>query len=118
MSFLKTKMASIALFILALVLFFAGTFQLSNPDISYALSGLLGFSGIAAFRLYIESHGWKTYVVAVGGIISILLVKFGILPAGQFNNIMAFFLSLAGMTLAEGYSKTITARSLPKIINK
>lgn len=107
----KTKILSIGIFLLALLVFIFGTIGIINYDLALMISGFLGFSGIAAFRTYIESHGWKTYVLAVGGVISILFVSFGVLPADKLTLLITLFSSLAGITLVEGYSKDIAQRN-------
>jgi hypothetical protein len=49
-------------------------------EIFITILGVGGFSGIAGFRKYIESSGYKTYIVAIGGALVSAGIGFGIIP--------------------------------------
>ena len=81
--------------IVAVGFFTAGIIPIGTLTI---LLGLFGFSGVAALRSYIVSHGWKTWGSVFLGFVGIILAAVGV-----FTPIMlGQWLAVWGLTASIG----------------
>lgn len=73
------------------------------------MAGLFGFGSLAALRQFIDSKGWKTYVV--GGITALagILSAFGVIDATVYRAWLAIAATLGGITVQQALSKAKAA---------
>ena len=73
--------------------------------VAQVLVGLLGFASFAEVRTWIDSQGYKTYVVAALGIIGIIVGSLYGLDPVAINEWMIFWGVIAAGTLTHGLYK-------------
>lgn len=92
--------------IIALIAAVAGTvFFKEWADILWMVAGLAGFGSMASLAAYITLKGWKTYVLAVGGGVSALLLGLGYITVEVYQGIMGLVMALTGMSLQHRVQK-------------
>lgn len=108
MRFLKSNILSYVFFALAVVaiaIYFLGFIP---ETVMLAAIGILGFSGVASVRTFIDSYGWKTkFIAAVGGL-GILVQLF--MPETVTPEFMARWLEfwgiISGVTITQAVVKS------------
>lgn len=70
--------------------------------------GLLGFPGLAALRTWIESSGYKTYIVAALGVIGVVAYSFGFISPAQLATWLTIWGLIGGATTAHAAIKAAT----------
>ena len=101
MDFLKSPVVT---YIGALLAFFAivtGVMGWFDPNIAWALAGLLGFSSVGSLRLFMSEKFGLTLTAAVLGILTSIALAFGWITPEQF----ALFQSAWGSLTAIGLQK-------------
>jgi len=92
-------------FVIALIAALGGAFYPEYSNIAWSIAGIFGFGSIAALRQFINSNGWKTYVVsgitAIAGILSALEV----IPPDVYKYWMGIAASLSGVTIQQAVRK-------------
>jgi len=101
----KKGLVSYVFFVLAVLSLVAYTLNWIDETIMMTLLGLFGFNGVAALRAYIESKGWKTYSVAIAGVLGSLGVAFGVLSPDAAAVWFGFFGVISGATLTHAVQK-------------
>lgn len=88
--------------VLATVVYGAGFISTQLYD---TVLGVIGAGGIIGLRNMIQSSGYKTYIVAIGGAIVTLLYGFGVISQEVFSTLAVAVLGLAAATLSHALSK-------------
>ncbi len=96
-------------FIGAVIVAVLFAFGIIPQNVAEVLIGLLGFSGFAGLRAYINSQGWKTYFIAAVGALSSVAYALGFMPQDVFVNILTIFGLLGGATLTHAVKKATEA---------
>jgi len=98
-------------FALALIAALGGVLYPQYAELAWGLAGLFGFGSLATLRQFIDSTGWKTYVV--GGITALagILSAFGIIDTTVYQAWLAIAATLGGITVQQALSKAKTATS-------
>ena len=91
----------------ALLAMVAGVFEWFNPDIAWSVAGIFGFGSVASLRAYIESKGWKTYVMTGLPILFGVLTLAGVFDVETYKLLMAAFAPLTGITLQQAQVKAV-----------
>ncbi len=105
MMFKKSEILSYVFFILGVValgVYFAGIIPESTMLI---VLGLLGFSGVATLRGFIDSSGYKTYIIIVFAVLGIVLEQFGVLTPDWLAKWLAFWGVLSGASMTHAVKK-------------
>lgn len=74
-------------------------------QVAEVIIGLLGFSGFAGLRTYINSQGWKTYFFAALGALASVAYALGFIDEQSFINIFVIFGMLSGASLTHAVKK-------------
>jgi len=102
---LNSKVLTIIAIVVIVAAFIAFTLGYVGENVLLTILGFAGFSGMAAFRDWIDSQGYKTYVVAGIGILGTIgLVTNNITP-DVFIAILTAFLGTGTVTLAHAMKK-------------
>lgn len=91
--------------IFAIIAIIAGAAGWFDPNIAWGIAGFLGFGSIASLRAYIESKGWKTYVVAGIPMVLGLLVALNVITFDNYQTLIAAFAPLTGITIQQALGK-------------
>lgn len=76
-----------------------------NPDIGWSLAGIFGSVGLVQLRAFIDSKGWKTWVMVGGQIVLSALMGFGVIAAELYAQLYALVASIAGVTIMQAKEK-------------
>ena len=97
-------------FSLALIAALGGVVYPEYAEVAWGIAGLFGFGSLAALRQFIDSKGWKTYVV--GGITALagILSAFGVISADVYKAWLAIASTLGGITVQQALSKAKTVK--------
>lgn len=90
---------------IALVAILAGVFGWVDPQVVWGVAGIFGFGSVASLRTYIDSQGWKTYVVAGIPIVLGILLLLKVIDLDTYKALVEAFTPLTGMTVAHGVQK-------------
>jgi len=77
-----------------------------GPDIGTSIGAFFGFTGIASFRTFIESKGWRTQAIVVVGLLTVVLSF--IVPFEILQNLVVMLFAMAGITLTYAVKKKQT----------
>lgn len=97
--------ATILTFVLAAAAVAVKTMGIIDEPFLTVLIGLLGFTGLAELRYFLNIQGWKTYAVAVFGGLGIVGLLTGIATPEQVGYWFSFWGIIGGGTLAHGVFK-------------
>ena len=78
-----------------------------SAEIGWALAGLFGSIGLAQLRLFIESKGWKTYVLIFGQVLLSVLLATKNITAESYAELYVLLTSLAGATIIQANAKEV-----------
>jgi hypothetical protein len=92
-------------FVVALIAALGGAIYPEYAEIAWGIAGLFGFGSLAALRQFIDSAGWKTYVV--GGITALagVLSAFGVISTDVYKAWLGIAATLGGITVQQALSK-------------
>ena len=93
--------------VIALVAILAGALGWFDPAVAWGVAGIFGFGSVASLRAYIESKGWKTYVMSGVPIIFGVLVIAGVIDAETYQLLIAAFAPITGITLQQAQVKKV-----------
>ena len=78
-----------------------------SPDVGWALAGLFGSVGLLQLRLFIDSKGYKTWIMLGGQVILSALLGFGTITAEIYAQLYALVTSIAGVTVLQAKTKEV-----------
>ena len=90
---------------IALAAVLAGVFSWFDPNIAWGVAGIFGFGSMASLRAYIETKGWKTYVMTGIPVLCGVLALVGVIDAETYQLLIAAFAPLTGITLQQAQVK-------------
>jgi hypothetical protein len=92
-------------FVLAIIAALGGVIYPDKAEVLWGIAGFFGFGSLPFLRQFIESKGWKTYVV--GGITALagLLSAFGVISTDVYKAWLAVASSLGGIAVQQALSK-------------
>lgn len=112
----NSKVLTIIFIVLALAAIVAGTLEYISTEIMLTFFTIFGFSGVAAFRDWINSQGYKTYVVAGLAIAGAAGLYFKFITVEQLLIIVSIFTGGAAVTLTQAVKKVPAGQ--PKLLLK
>ncbi|NOY60292.1 MAG: hypothetical protein GXO75_15390 [Calditrichaeota bacterium] len=94
------------MFVLAVAVVFGWVTGYLSEEITVTLIGLLGFAGLAGLRQFIDSSGYKTYILAFLGVVGVLLqVFFDWFTPDMLGKWLMIWGLLGGATLTHAVAK-------------
>ena len=102
---MKSKFLSYLFFGLAVVAVALFVLGIIPESIMIMVIGLFGFAGFAALRAFIDSSGYKTYIIATLGIIGVVAQALGLITSEQLSLWLTLWGTIAGITLTQAQSK-------------
>ncbi len=92
-------------FAIALIAALGGVIYPEYAEVAWGIAGLFGFGSLAALRQFIDSKGWKTYVL--GGITALagILAAFGVITPNVYKAWLGIAATLGGITVQQALSK-------------
>lgn len=104
---LNSKVLTIVLAIVLVGLVVANALGYVSDSIFLMALGLFGFPNIMAFRDWIKSQGWITYVFSGLGLAGTAAVFFGLIPPDKLIYILTIFGGGAAVGVANGIRKAL-----------
>ena len=102
---LKTPWVTYVGMAIAIFAIVTNVFGWVPAEIAWGVAGIFGFGSIASLRGYIESKGWKTYVITgIPAILGVLTV-FKVIDLETYQQLMVAFGPLTAMTLQQAVTK-------------
>lgn len=102
MSLRLTGWLLVVVVVASIAAYAAGVINLQLLETTLAL---IGVGGLAGLRTLINSSGYKTYIVSIGGAIVTALYGFGIISQEVFGVLLVSVLGLAVPALGHAVSK-------------
>jgi hypothetical protein len=93
-------------------------FGFLSLDLYNTLLALVGIGGIVGLRNLINSSGYKTYIVAIGGALVVALHGFGLISQDVMVTVLSGVLGLFATTLKSAIAKTPVVGSALKEAEK
>lgn len=98
---LNSKILTIIASVLCVAVIIAFVLGYVGESIMLTILGFAGFSGVAALRDWIDSQGWKTYLMAGMGILGTIAMTLGWITPDVFIALLTLFgMGAAGTTIA------------------
>ena len=105
----KSAIVSYVMFGVAIAVVAANVlFGIIDQAVMLIVIGLLGFSGVAALRTFIDSTGYKTYVMLGLGVLAFALSQFGIITPEALKAWLSVWGLLTGGTVTHAIQKAQT----------
>ena len=92
-------------FAIALIAALGGVLYPQYAQVAWAVAGIFGFGSLAALRKFIESKGWKTYVVGGITVLAGILAAFDVIDMIVYQAWLAIAAALSGITVQQALSK-------------
>ena len=102
---LNSKVLTIIAVILIVAAFIAFTLGYIGENVLLTILGFAGFGGMAAFRDWIDSQGYKTYVIAGIGILGTVGMITNFVTPDVFIAILTVFIGTGAVTLSHAAKK-------------
>ena len=110
---LNSKFLTILAAIICVVSVLAFSLAYIGEGIMLTILGFAGFGGIAAFRDWIDSQGWKTYLIVGLGLIGSVAMALGWIELNVFIAILSLFGVGSAITLKVAANKV--PAGMPKL---
>ena len=78
-----------------------------SPDIGWLIAGIFGSVGLAQFRLFLQTEGYKTWVLIVGQLVLSVLLATKNITAEIYCELYALLMTLAGATMVQATVKKV-----------
>ena len=114
---LNSKVLTILAGIICLVAVIAFAMGFITESIMFTVLGFVGFGGIAAFRDWIDSQGYKTYVIVGLGLIGSIAMAMDFITLDVFIAILSLFGVGAAATLTSAVKKVPAGQPKLKAIS-
>jgi len=105
----KKDMVTYAGFALAVASAATSVFGWFPAEIGWGIAGLFGFGTLAAARTFIESKGWKTYVIDIPTALLGVATAMQWIPLELYAQIMVVIGMLNAGTLAHADNKALNS---------
>jgi hypothetical protein len=95
-------------FAIAIFAVATGVFGWVPAEVAWGIAGLFGFGTLAAVRTFIDSKGWKTYLIDIPTALAGLATALGWLSLELYQQIMVVIGMLNVGTIRQADTKALT----------
>lgn len=104
----KKDIITLVGFVIAIFAVATGVFGWVPAEVAWGIAGLFGFGTLAAVRAFIDSKGWKTYIIDIPTALLGVATALGYLSLELYQQIMVIIGMLNVGTIRQADTKALT----------